>query len=283
MANVPVTGVAATIGSVTSGTDLAQLVATATDFVAFVPTIVADSADTTPLAGNTMRMTNGLQQWEVGFRAVYPRTTPRFGASGLVTFASGFVRDCSRFDVTFDWGAEDITAYTGAAQTFKRFRPGSLPSISGSFNALVQDDATPSAPTTVNNSGQAVSFKLAEDGATDPTLAGNIVVTNEGYAEISRASRKLEVTYQFVGSGTALWTISAGSTLPALLPAGDIDEPDWDTNADGTPDVSATFTLASGRTLSGPCFLRSLTLASQVNGLIAVSGVIQGAGTLTRA
>lgn len=283
MANVPVTGVAATIGSVTSATDLAQLVATATDFRAYVPAIVADAANSTPLANATMRMTTGLQSWEVGFSAVYPKNTPRFGASGLVTFASGFVKDCSRFDVTFDWGAEDVTAYTGAAQTFKRFRPGSIPSISGSFNALVQDDATPSAPTTVNNSGQAISFKLAEDGTADPTLAGNIVVTGESYAEISRISRKLEVVYRFVGSGTALWTISAGDTLPALLPAGDIDSPDWDLNADGVPDVSATFTLASGRTLSGPCFLRSLTLSSQVNGLIAVSGVIQGAGTLTRA
>lgn len=283
MANVPITGVAATIASVTSGTDLKQIVDTSTDVIAFVPSFIADSSDTTPLSAAAIRNTTGLTSGEVAFRAVYPRTTPRYGASGLVTYASGYVVNSSAFSVTFDWGEADITKYTGAAQTYKIWRPGGLPRISGTFNALAADDATPSLPTGPNVSSGSVSFKLAEDGTADPTLAGAIVVTGNNYDEIMATNPTVPVSYSFVGSGTAAWTISAGDTLPSLLPAGNIDAPDWDANSDGTPDVSATFTLASGRTLAAPVFIRSLTIASQVNGLIAVSGVLRIAGIVTKA
>lgn len=283
MAGVPISGVAATIASVTSGTDLYQIVNTSTDVRAFVPSFIADSADTTPLAAAAIRNTTGLTSGDVSFSAVYPRTTPRYGASGLVTYSSGYVVGCSGFSVTFDWGEADITPYTGAAQTYKKFRPGSLPRISGTFNALATDDTTPNLPTGPNVSSGSVSFKLAEDGTADPTLAGAIVVTGNNYNEIMATNPSVPVSYSFVGSGTAAWTISAGDAIPALLPAGNIDAPDWDTNSDGTPDVSAAFTLASGRTLTAPVFIRSLTIASQVNGLIAVSGVLRIAHTITKA
>jgi hypothetical protein len=283
MANVPITGVAATIASVTSGTDLKQIVDTSTDVRAFVPSFIADAFDTTPLAAAAIRNTTGLTSGEVAFRAVYPRTTPRVGASGLVTYATAPPFNCNAFSVTFDWGEADITKYTGTAQTYKIWRPGALPRISGTFNAYAADDGTPALPTGPNVSSGAVSFKLAEDGTADPTLAGAIVVTGNNYDEIMATNPLIPVSYSFVGSGTAAWTISAGDTLPALLPAGNVDAPDWDMNADGTPDVSATFTLASGRTIAAPVFIRSLTLASSATGLIEVSGVLRIAGIVTRA
>lgn len=281
MANTPVTGAAATIGSVTSGTDLKQIVDTAITLNAWVPNFISDSSDTTPLAGLVARNTAGLRSGEVGFRGVYPRGTPRYGASGLVTFASGYVFICSQYSVTFDWGEADITGYTGAAQTWKRFRPGEVPRISGTFDALVSDDTTPALPTAANGSGAAVTFKLAEDGTADPSIAGNIVVTGNSYDEITALATKLPLRYSFVGGGTTRWTTSAGDTLPPILPAGDIDAPDWDANGDGAPDVSATFTLASGRTLTAPVFIRTLTVASSVNGIVTVSGTLRIAGDVT--
>jgi len=283
MPNVPVTGITATIGSITAGTDLLHIQNVACDLVAFVPSVVADSFDTTRLAAATRRMTAGLASADIPFRALYPLTTPRVGASGLVTFASGTTAFCNSFSMTFDWGEVDITRFTGAAQTHKVFRPGTIPTISGSFRAYVLDDATPLGPTAPNGNGAAVSFKLTEDGAIDPAIAGNIIVTGEQYGEVSRTTNEIPVTYQFQGAGTALWTSTAGTSTPCVLPAGNIDAPDWDTNNDGVPDVSATFTFATSRTFVSSVFIRTLTIESTAQGLILVSGVLRTTGAITRA
>ena len=239
-----------------SATDLAQLVATATDFRAYVPAIVADAANSTPLANATMRMTTGLQSWEVGFSAVYPRTrldSARPGWSRSRQASSGL--QPVRCDLRL--GAEDVTAYTGAAQTFKavpaRLHPVHLRQLQRGCAGRRDAFGT--------HHGE--QQRAGDQLQSWPRTAPRIRPWPETSSSQARATRKSPASpasskwcTRFVGSGTALWTISAGDTLPALLPAGDIDSPDWDLNADGVPDVSATFTLASGRTLSGPCFLR---------------------------
>ena len=87
--------------------------------------------------------------------------------------------------------------------------------------------------------------------------------------------------YAFTGTGDL--TATSGTTTAAIFPAGAVVMPNWDTNADGTPDVTAVFRVdgTSARTYTGTCFWTSVQASASVDGLIDVTVNLQGTGPLT--
>lgn len=275
----PITGQLAAVTSITSATDLHHVWNTATRFHAFTAGLTADELDVTAQAttGSGMGFIAGLAQGEWSFEALYPKANPRVGNTGLVTFASGYVLSCRNWQLTADFGEEDITPFS-ASPTARIFRPGDIGKFTGQFTALMHNDTAIASVTAVNTGGAAATFKMTEDGGADPSFTCNIIVTGAAISQVSRANRKVEVVYSFTVDGDL--TSVAGSTLAAILPAGVVDTPDWDVNGDGTPDVSAVLTYSTGRTLTFPTFLRGWTIDCQVDQPIRMTGQCRIAGAV---
>lgn len=274
------TGAAAKFVSVTGSTDLDTLFTAIRDVkLSFNQT--ADQGDTSGMGNGYFTAAQGLYNATMDFEGLYPRTSPRYGASGLVTIAGSTFYAAKSLRLNFDFGEQDITGMDGTAKTARDFMPSGFPTISGSLTAHA-DSATALSPVTaIHTAGGNVVFKLTEDGAADPSFTASAAGLI-GSLKFDATPRDVIVaTYDFIVSGAL--TSVAGSTLPALLPAGTVDASDWDINTDGSADVSLVFQLASGRTYTGNSFLRTLTLDVAPGELVKVGGSIRFTGAVTPA
>jgi len=275
------TGAAAKIVSVTSGSDLEQVLVTALRDVELTFDTQADQEDTSGKGDGYKTLAQGLANSTLAFRGLYPRAAPRYGASGLITIAGTTFYNVQSYRLRFDFGEEDITGMDGTAKTARDFMPAGFPEITGSLVGHADSATALGSIGATHAAGANVVFKLTEDGAADPSFTGSSVglIGKLGFTTTARGV--IRPTYDFAISGQL--TSVAGSTLAAVLPAGTVDASDWDTNADGSADVSLVFQTASSRTYTGNAFLRELDVNVQVGGLIEVSGTVRFTGAVTPA
>lgn len=275
------TGAAAKLVSVTGSTDLDQLLVTALREVSLTYNSEADQEDTSGKGNGYFTAAQGLSNGTLSFEGIYPRSAPRYGASGLLTISGHTFYGVQSWNLNFDFGEEDITGMDGTAKTARDFMPLGVPQIRGSLTAHADSATALASIAATHASGGDVVFKLTEDGAADPSFTGTGVglVGKLGFTTTPRGV--IKPTYDFLISGQL--TSVAGSTLPALLPAGTVDASDWDLNSDGSADVSLVFQTAASRTYTGNAFLRSLSVKVGVGELISVNGEIRFTGTVTPA
>lgn len=274
------TGAAAKFVSVTGSTDLDTLFTAIRDTeLNFKQT--AQQEDVSGKGDGYQTLSQGLYEATVDFKGVYPRAAPRFGASGLVTISGSTFFNAQSLRLDFDFGEEDITGMDGTAKAARDFMPSGFPIISGSLTANADSAAAIASVAAVHASGGNVVFKLTEDGAADPSFTGSSVGLIGGMNFTTTARGVIKPSFDFVVSGQL--TSVAGSTLAALLPAGTVDRSDWDTNSDGTADVSLVIQTAASRTYTGNAFLRSLSVEVAPGQPIMVSGTIRYTGAVTPA
>jgi hypothetical protein len=279
----PITGALATITSVTSSNDLNTLLVSALKVQDVTVNQDADQFETTELSGSGVSVERlaGLMSGTFDFAGFYPKSAPRLGNSGLVTYGDGYVQVVTGWKIDVDFGEIDITSMTGSAVTAKTFMPNGIYSWSGSYTAHAVNDTAASAPSAVNYAGGSATFKLTEDGASDPALGGSIVVT--GVRQTIRKADKQSLEYSFQGAGAI--TETKGSTLVGLrrTTTGTWPAPDWDLNGDGTPDISVVLTTYTSRTITAAAFLKSLSIECQMGQPVRVSGVVRFSGSVSRA
>lgn len=275
----PVTGELGKINSVTNGTDLDQVLETAVKSRTITYNIDADSTEITGDGETSVTMLTGLYGWGFDFAGVYPKSAPRYGNTGLVTFGSGYVQYVQNWFLDFDFGELDITAMAASGPVAKAFRPAGLVTITGGYVARAANDTALSMPTAVNGTGAAATFKLTED-STDPGFSGNIIVRQLG-TTFGDGKALVLGTYGFSFSGAC--TSIAGTTLPALLPAGTVDAADWGDGTTGPSTVQIVTQSFTSRTYTGHGFIRRLRVECNIGEPIAVTGSVRGQGALTPA
>ena len=281
-----ITSIAGTVGT----TDLATMITTAGANGAGIPhtvniTMVSETGVITSQGDTAVRNRAMLKSWTGSITMRYPRVTRQMGNNGTLSWASGgysaYVQD---YSLNVQAAALDYTSMTQTDKTFRYFRPSLLVGFSGTFNALFDAAVTlpgTESPATAPASYAALTLKLLEDGASDPSLAGNAFISQIGHTMNMGTSELQRLAFSFMGDGAL--TATAGSTLPCLWPAGTIGQPTWDINGDGTPDQTIVVTAASGRTFTGTCFWTSVALNVPMTGLIDVTVGIQGTGPYTLA
>ncbi len=288
----PITGELGKITSVTpasAGTyDIEYLLETALRDVTLSYDQTAAQEDVTGKGDGYQTFSQGLYRATLDFEGRWPRSAPRFGTSGLITLGSSTVYLVESWSLDIDFGEEEITAFTGAAQSGRSYRPSGFPQIKGSMVCRQSSGAALTGPAANHASAENVTFKLTEDGAADPGFTSTLLI---GKLKTSVGGRGLvKPQYDFVVSGQM--TSVAGSTLPGIFPdtyvvgatggtaAGSTT---WDTNSDGTADVTILWQNAASRTYSAAGFLRSLRIECAVNQIVRVSGQILLSGTVTPA
>jgi len=249
------------------GSDVATLTIESNEYDATTPTGSAVSMRT---------MNAGLRQGTVAYTGLYPRAANPLGLSSLITYASGYVQYVNAFTINMQFPEIDITSATGAAGSYRRWMPGGTGTWGGTYTCKA-DNATALTMPTVGAASSA-TFKLAEDGASDPSLAGNI--TTPRLTQTVKIGAESVAVYSFSGSGAL--TQSAGTALPGIFAAsGAITKPSWDLDGDGVPDNTCLLTVASGRTYTFPAFWTNLSLTWQMDQPVQVSGTLRIAGDVT--
>lgn len=283
MAGRPLTGAAATITSVTSSTDLNRLLTTALKNASITINQDAEEFDVSELSGSGSgaEYIVGLASGTFDFEGTFPKSAPRVGNSGLVTYASGYAEFVNSWRLQCEYGETDITAFAASAVTARTFMPSGVYNWSGSYTAHAVSGNAITTVTAANTAAASATFKITEDGAADPALSGNILAT-----AVRQTIRKPDIQvceYTFRGSGDV--TETKGSTLPGLRVAstGAWGIPDWDTDGDGVADVQVVITTASSRTITAYAFLRSISIEVAIGQPIRVSGTVRFNGTITRA
>lgn len=259
----------------TSGDDCNHLIATGT--TPFSYNLTGDTAafpTTGPASGLKARTnTAGLRTWSAELEGYFPRSSKKTGSQGLVTFASGYVLHVSSWGMELAWPAFEITEFASAGVSWRDFRPGLLEATCR-WQARVDSATAITLMNAPNASSAAITLKVSEEGATDNQFTGNVHVL--GLREVASVGElvTIEYTAQFDGDVTVVGASN-------VLPAGVIDIPDWDNDADGVPDRTLTLTAASGRTRAGAAWLRRVGIDVPIDGLIRVTATAQGNGALT--
>lgn len=249
------------------GSDVATLTIESNEYDATTPTGSAVSMRT---------MNAGLRQGTVAFTGIWPRAANPLGLSALITYAAGYVEYVRSFTINMQFPEIDITTAAGAAGTYRRWMPGGTGTWGGTYTSLAKSDAGITMPTV--GAASAATFKLGEDGASDPTLSGSI--TAPRLVQTVKIGAESQAVYSFTGSGAL--TQAAGSALPGIFAAsGAITKPTWDIAGNGVPDNNMVLTVASGRTYTFPAFWTNLSLNWQMDQPVQVSGTLRIAGDVT--
>jgi hypothetical protein len=237
--------------------------------------ITTETLDATVFASGlkSRAVRSGLGAWEVEITARFPRSTPKGGNEGLITFAAGYVLHLGDYTLNLDWGAVEITEKAATAVVWKAFRPRHL-QWSGTYQVLADSGTGLSLPTAATTAPSAATFKVTEEGGTDNAFTGSIRTESLGVG--ITIGNRVEGDYAFSGSGDL--TVVGSSNM---LPAGALALPDWDNDSDGVADRSLVITAASGRTYTGNAYLRSLSVSVPTANMIEVRAIAQGSGALT--
>lgn len=254
--------------------DLLYMFGTALRMTTDLATLKLESneIDVTQATGSTINMMSkqlGLRSGTVDFSGIFPRTTPPLGISALVTYtpASNYVAYMNALTIDITWPEIEITEMTGANTGWRRWMPGGIGSWSGSYTCKADVNDSPSLP----NTGAPISatFKLAETGASDSTLLGNIGAIS--LAQKVKLGDFSEVAYTFIGSGDL--TQSNGG-LTAV--SGAINKPTWNiAGTSSTPDNTCVLKVGGSRTWTFPAFWTKLSLSWKMDDVVRVSGTLR--------
>lgn len=283
MSGRPLTGALATLTSVTANTDLNTLLVSALKINEVRINQDTEFFDVSELSGSGSAVERivGLAAGTFDFTGFYPKSAPRLGNSGLVSYSSGgYAEVVTKWSISVDFGEHDITSQTGSVVYAKTFMPSGIFAWNGSYTAHAVSGNAIGAQSVAGDTIATGTFKITED-STDPALSGPIVVT--GVSQMIRKADLQVCDYTFQGAGAL--TETKGSTLPGLrrTTTGAWGTPDWDTDADGAPDVSVVLTTFTGRTITANAFLKSLTIECQMGQPVKVSGTCRYSGAVSRA
>lgn len=277
-AGYQVTSAEASITSAQS-TELAFVLATGGLPHKFDFTFSADQIDMTAQGDTNRRNRNGLLTGSGTITTYFPKSSRKIGASGNVTFASGEVFHVNEWNLSGDWGAQDITQMTGSNVLWRAFRPGYLGKFNGSFSGYVDSANAAVLPVDWTGSAAAATFKLTEEGGTDNELTCNILATELALGVDVGQDSLQSKRYSFVVDN-ALTVVGASN----FLPAGAMPMPQWYSSTPGIPDRNLVITLASGRTITcAAAYMSGFDVACKIGDLIEVTYKVQIAGAVTMA
>jgi hypothetical protein len=275
----PITGELGKVNSVTASTDLNQLLMVACKIRQISYQVNAPTHDITGYGETAAKHAVGICNHGFTFEGIYPKTAPRVGNTGLVTLSAGTVYKVKSWSLDFDFGEHEITGFESAGVTFSLFRPGAYPQVTGTYVSHVPNDAAITTVAAVNGSAASATFKLTEDGASDPGFTADVFARRVG--QTVGGPDVVEASYEFVCTGTV--TSVAGSTLPAILPAGAVDASDWGDGTTGPTTLQVVTQSVTGRTYTSHYFLRRLSIVVSPGEVIRVSGECRGISALTLA
>lgn len=279
----PLEAIQATITSVTSATDLASMLDPSTG--ALKPNSVEITAsagvlNTTGQGDTAVKQINGLREWGVTVRALYPRASPIIGATSLVTFSAGQAYKVYSWGLNVQASTLEISNMGQTDATWKYFMPSRLVKASCSVEMRMESSTAATLPTSTSGSAPTVTFGLTNEN-TDPSIAGAFNLSQFG-ASFPIGEPQL-VGVRYAGESTGALTATSGTSSPCVFPAGTVDGPDWDLNADGTEDVQLVFTAVSGRTYTGKCFWTQVDFSFAMDSLALVTVQLKGTGPLVLA
>lgn len=204
------------------------------------------------------RYISKLKTGEIAFTCRYPKSSPRLGNSANLSISGVTFTQVTKWNINVQFPAPVAVDYgTGSAVNWKNFVMNPGYSWSGSATCKWLSSAAFEIPEDANTGGAAGTFKLTENG-TDPAMTGNVFISNGPDLTLDKATTA-DLKYDFQGDGAL--TFVAGTTLPAILPAGALAGSDWDVDGDGTADVTTVCTLYTGRTITGPMALTALNIS----------------------
>jgi len=276
------TGNLTSTAAVTAGNDLYYLLTTALRISTDIATINIESGDvdiTQASTGgvNMMERMQGLRSGTVDFAGIFPKTSPPLGITSSVTFANGYVQFINAWSLDITWPEIDITSAAGTAGTWRKWMPGGVGTWSGSYTAKASSSAATVLPSSATTGAYgAATFVMADAGASDPTLAGNIGIPRLSQTvKIGDASM---ITYNFQGSGDL--TQSNGGLTAA---SGAITKPKWDLAAAGTADNTCLLTVCNSpaRTWAFPAFWTKLSLSWKMDDVVRFTGTLRIADAAT--
>lgn len=212
-------------------------------------------ASTPPVA---LGYTTDLPDGTISFQARFPKGSPKTGAEGLITFASGYTNHANEYSIALSCSVDDGNAFAATPPTAMEHVPGVI-TATGSYGAAV-DDTTAIEP--AGTAGSA-TFRL-DDDTTDNTLGGSIVLTSVSPAVVVGQQNRVTHNFRFDGNVTV-----AGSSPP--LPTGALAK----------PDITEVVLRASGsRDYTVDAFWTALSFQVAFGQLIGVSGTLQCTGDL---
>jgi hypothetical protein len=195
------------------------------------------------------------------------------GASGLVTFANGYVANANAWSLNIGWDEHQVTEFADGTGVLQHSWIPGLARWGGSWSCYLDDTTQLVDLTSPVAASAAATFKLLDNGVgTDDTFAGNIRTVG---ASVSVPVGGLPVvTYNFVGDGQ-------------LTVAGDnLDQANtgiWSSNALITPTAGALLLQADDapKTYSADAFPTSFGVTCPIDGPIALALTARMTGALT--
>ena len=278
---VPFTAALANLTCSAASGDLLYMFGTSLRVISSQITIEGSALQTTGFSGSAQKMQSmigGLRSATIDFNAIYPKSSPLMGIGGLITHTATAPARTKSLTINIEYGEIDITGMAGTADTYRSFMPGGIGKWGGSFTCRADSATAAGLPT--SGAATAGTFKLIENGSSDATLAGDIIISRLGLGlDIQNTQQAVELAYTFEGSGD-LTQSNLGITAASSSTVG---PPDWDLNTNGTADNTIIATLTTGRTITAAAFWRSLVIETAPGDIVKVSGSLRLTDALTLA
>lgn len=257
---------------VNSGTQLTHILSTAGDTYSEQIQIDGDSHDATVFpTGVSTAVQPGKYQWTATL-GVRWKKIPITGYKGLVTNPEKPNSDqhVNAWTMTIDYEEFDVTEFDGVGVVAAEYLMG-LATTTGGYDTWLDDtnaiDDPPVTASSVDVGSLAdATFLLEEAGTPDNDITGSIQTTALGVSLIT--GQPATGAYGYAMSGVPTF----GATAANILPDGALAVSDQG---------NVTFEIGNSRSLVGDCFLKSLTVTCNLQGLIDLQLVLRGTGVLT--
>lgn len=280
----PITGSTATVVSVSASTDVKYLFDVLKISEVGINT-EADEFDISELSGSgsAIERLSGLRSGTMSFSGFYPKSAPKIGNTGLVTYGGSAIAWVADWSMDVDFGETEITSFAATGPTVKQYIPNGIFTWGGSFNAHALNDTAVTLPTSAGSTGTAAIFQLFKGSTYNHTLAGSVLLKSLGHAV--RKADKQVLAYSYSGSGAL--TETQGDTYdplrlnPATTSPGDAIDwgvPSYDLSASPmTPSIVVkTYEAgATDRAYTFSAFLKSLSISVSPGNPIAISGTLR--------
>ena len=282
---IPITGSTATVVSVSASTDVKYLF----DVLKISEVginLEADEFDISELSGSgsAVERLSGLRSGTMSFSGFYPKSAPKMGNTGLVTYSGSAVAYVADWTMDVDFGETEITSFAATGPTVKQYIPNGIFTWGGSFNAHALDDTAVTLPASVGSTGTAAIFQIFKGATNNHTLNGNVLLKSLGHSV--RKADKQVLAYSYSGSGSLTETegdsydplrVDPASSSPGTATAWGI--PSYDLSSSPMKPSVVVKTYEGGgspdREYTFSAFLKSLNISVSPGNPIAISGTLR--------